>query len=131
MAKFLRYVFFRLYKQQKKVVRDPFEATISALIFMSITPMSLAMFLDIIGAEYFWSGSLYQILGRWVSGALAFGLVFASQYYIFVKRIGLSSIEMEFGGSSKHAIAGGLAVAAYLILPSFVAVFVASELAGA
>jgi hypothetical protein len=130
LTKFLRYVFFRLYKQQTKVLRVRSEAAISALMFMSVTPMSVVVFLDVLGDEFLWHTSLYDLLGRWTFGALVFACVFLAHFYLLLKTVGLNAIDREFEPLNRHVISGGLAVAAYLILPTLIIVFLAAEFAG-
>jgi hypothetical protein len=97
MLRFVRYVFFRLNGQQRRVTRDHIEARISAGIFMSISPLSLLVALDIAWAELSQTLSLYDRLGRWRFGFLAFGVVFWAHYVYLAQRKRAALIEEEFG----------------------------------
>jgi hypothetical protein len=128
VSRLIRYVFFRLNRQQKRVTRDWIEAKHSAAIFMCLAPMSVMVLSDIVIADIFERQSLYEILGRWVFGLGLFAILYALHYFTLMRGGKPSAIDREFERDPYPGAFGTFVVASYLIAPPVLSVIVADFL---
>ena len=125
MFRVIRYVFFRLNRQQRRVTRDSIEAKHSAAVFMCLAPMSFLVLSDILVADIFERQSLYQVLGRWVFGLGLFAILYALHYFTLVRGTRPAAIDREFERDPYPGASGTFIVLSYLIAPPILSVIAA------
>lgn len=111
------YVYFRLSRQQRKVIRDRNEADWSAIFYFSIPPAVSALFLDALRALLLGGLPLSQQINSWLYAIALFGLVFFVHYILLRRENRIDTIYEEFSGAQPYGPWGTWIVLAYFVVP--------------
>jgi hypothetical protein len=117
MAMFLRYVFFRVSKWQLKRTSDAEEAALTAILYMSLSPMALIVSADMLVARSLGREPFFNLISKWPYAIAILLVVYAVHYVLFVREKKFPRPELEFRGKLAARF-GTPTVVAYLFPPT-------------
>ena len=120
----VRYVFFRVYSQQIRVVRIRGEAAFYSVMYMALGPQCIVMMLDWIIAAKFGHESFMERWGEvWV--IVTYFVMFACHWLFLVRAGKAESIYWHYAAEHQYDKKATILAHAYIFVPALAAVVLA------
>lgn len=119
-----KYIFFRVYQNQRKRIRDPKEAALAAICLLLIPLGILIVLTDSVVSEVFGTASLASRLSKWTYVAIVGGPLFLFHYVGFVYRNRYRDIVLNFQKDNAYGGAGGTGLLTAFFLVPIVVLFI-------